>query len=321
MAKKTINSVDVQSGDIAVQWIPGVGQDAYHIIPITLSTSDNKTIDTSKVTVTVSCDTESGLSAIYDTTTGWTLTKNKETYNPSSALTITVKLSLSGYQPVEWSGQTVSVKTTNTTLTFIPATLSSEIARLTQAKADIKAAIEAKGVTVGDGTIDTYASKIGEISSGGSAIETGHASNLIFNIYFVPMGSVEENINNVYIPNSNSNSNSTSTNSLLRTGEINNSIQISADFSLNVNVSVIRSQYIAETDTRTTDIKVLLEYADVGTIYITSPEFSKYQTYTYTNDSAQITGYEDIENYTIAVYVAGLNYPANFSCRAVIIEE
>lgn len=47
-------------------------------------------------------------------------------------------------------------------------TLSSEIARLTQAKADIKAAIEAKGVTVGSGTIDTYAEKIGEISSGGS---------------------------------------------------------------------------------------------------------------------------------------------------------
>lgn len=50
-------------------------------------------------------------------------------------------------------------------------TLSSEIARLTQAKADIKAAIEAKGVTVGNGTIDTYASKIGEISSGGSSSE------------------------------------------------------------------------------------------------------------------------------------------------------
>lgn len=48
-------------------------------------------------------------------------------------------------------------------------TLSTEIARLTQAKADIKAAIEAKGVTVGNGTIDTYASKIGEISSGGGS--------------------------------------------------------------------------------------------------------------------------------------------------------
>ena len=35
------------------------------------------------------------------------------------------------------------------------------------AKADIKAAIEQKGVTVGDGTIDTYSEKIGEISSGG----------------------------------------------------------------------------------------------------------------------------------------------------------
>lgn len=35
-------------------------------------------------------------------------------------------------------------------------------------KADIKSAIENKGVTVGDGTIDTYAEKIGEIETGGS---------------------------------------------------------------------------------------------------------------------------------------------------------
>ena len=43
----------------------------------------------------------------------------------------------------------------------------TEIERLQQAKTDIKNAIENKGVIVGDGTIDTYAEKIDEISSGG----------------------------------------------------------------------------------------------------------------------------------------------------------
>lgn len=47
--------------------------------------------------------------------------------------------------------------------------IAQEIQRLQSAKADIKSAIEQKGVTVGDGTIDTYADKIGEISSGGSS--------------------------------------------------------------------------------------------------------------------------------------------------------
>ncbi len=46
--------------------------------------------------------------------------------------------------------------------------IANEIQRLQGAKADIKAAIENKGVTVGDGTIDTYAEKIAEISGGGS---------------------------------------------------------------------------------------------------------------------------------------------------------
>lgn len=45
--------------------------------------------------------------------------------------------------------------------------IATEIQRLQQAKTDIKTAIEAKGVTVGDGTIDTYAEKISEISGGG----------------------------------------------------------------------------------------------------------------------------------------------------------
>lgn len=44
--------------------------------------------------------------------------------------------------------------------------IATEIQRLQTAKANIKSAIENKGVTVGDGTIDTYAEKIGEISGG-----------------------------------------------------------------------------------------------------------------------------------------------------------
>lgn len=44
--------------------------------------------------------------------------------------------------------------------------IATEIQRLQTAKIDIKTAIENKGVTVGDGRIDTYAKKIGEISSG-----------------------------------------------------------------------------------------------------------------------------------------------------------
>ena len=44
--------------------------------------------------------------------------------------------------------------------------IETEITRLQNAKADIKNAIESKGVTVGDGLIDTYAEKINEIKSG-----------------------------------------------------------------------------------------------------------------------------------------------------------
>lgn len=66
--------------------------------------------------------------------------------------------------------------------------IATEIQRLAQAKADIKTAIENKGVTVGDGTIDTFASKISEITGGGSGgIPTGyktvtfkHGDNVIF---------------------------------------------------------------------------------------------------------------------------------------------
>ena len=52
--------------------------------------------------------------------------------------------------------------------------IANEIQRLQSAKADIKAAIEEKGVTVGDGTIDTYAAKISEISGGSGDYEQGY---------------------------------------------------------------------------------------------------------------------------------------------------
>lgn len=52
-------------------------------------------------------------------------------------------------------------------VTEIATEIATEIKRIQDAKADIKTAIENKGVTVGDGTIATYAEKIGEISSGG----------------------------------------------------------------------------------------------------------------------------------------------------------
>lgn len=47
--------------------------------------------------------------------------------------------------------------------------IATEIERLQNAKSDIKTAIESKGVAVGDGTIDTYAQKINEISGGGDS--------------------------------------------------------------------------------------------------------------------------------------------------------
>lgn len=48
--------------------------------------------------------------------------------------------------------------------------IETEIQRLQTAKADIKTAIEEKGVEVGDGLIDTYAEKIGQISGGGGDV-------------------------------------------------------------------------------------------------------------------------------------------------------
>ena len=50
--------------------------------------------------------------------------------------------------------------------------IANEIERLQTAKASIKTSIENKGVTVGDGTIDTYASKIDEISTSSAVLGT-----------------------------------------------------------------------------------------------------------------------------------------------------
>lgn len=47
--------------------------------------------------------------------------------------------------------------------------IASEITRIQGAKADLKSAIEAKGVTVGNGLIDTYAAKVAQISGGSSS--------------------------------------------------------------------------------------------------------------------------------------------------------
>ena len=50
--------------------------------------------------------------------------------------------------------------------------INEELTRIKNAKEAIKTSIEAKGVTVGDGTIDTYASKIDEISTSSAVLGT-----------------------------------------------------------------------------------------------------------------------------------------------------
>ena len=59
--------------------------------------------------------------------------------------------------------------------------IATEIQRLQQAKADIKTAIEEKGVTVGDGTIDTFADKIKEITGGGGGAVEGYCTVTFMN--------------------------------------------------------------------------------------------------------------------------------------------
>lgn len=62
--------------------------------------------------------------------------------------------------------------------------IASEIQRLQTAKADIKAAIEEKGVAVGDGTIDTYADMIYLIQGGGSVANPLEYANDMSDTYY-----------------------------------------------------------------------------------------------------------------------------------------
>lgn len=59
--------------------------------------------------------------------------------------------------------------------------IATEIQRLAQAKADIKSAIEEKGVEVGNGTLDTYAAKIAEITGGGGGVPAGYKTVTFMN--------------------------------------------------------------------------------------------------------------------------------------------
>lgn len=58
--------------------------------------------------------------------------------------------------------------------------VATEIERIQNAKYSIKTAIENKGVVVGDSTIDTYASKIDEITAGGSDLEINNCAYLFY---------------------------------------------------------------------------------------------------------------------------------------------
>ena len=62
--------------------------------------------------------------------------------------------------------------------------IETEITRIKGAKSDIKTAIENKGITVGDGTIDTYASKIADIPTPTGKIEiTENGENIDVSSY------------------------------------------------------------------------------------------------------------------------------------------
>ena len=73
--------------------------------------------------------------------------------------------------------------------------IANEIQRLQGSKANIKSAIEEKGVTVGDGTIDTYADLIRQITTSGGGlkyasgtVEFADSNNCVFyhNLGVVP---------------------------------------------------------------------------------------------------------------------------------------
>lgn len=179
MAKK-VNSVDTQSGDIALQvTAPTMG---YDVLDFVVYDKDGNSIihtDLTNITFVVG-----GLAYTVINTNEYIAVSTSSSLQ--SSVTGTLSFDYPGYKKVSVSAKTLSttdrkngVKSCDA-ITLEPLTLSDEIARLTQAKADIKAAIEAKGVTVGSGTIDTYASKIGEISSGGSG-SSGHRITVVCN--------------------------------------------------------------------------------------------------------------------------------------------
>lgn len=201
----------------------------------------------------------------------------------------------------------------------INETLFGQIERIENAKADIKAAIEAKGVTVGDGSLDTYAGKIEQISGGsggGSTIETGYASNQILNFYFVPVEELTETNESILIPNMKR--------SILKATILDINIHIDGYISGGCNIKIIRSQYIAETDTRTSDIKVELLNGEFGTIEISSSGYSlitNATTFTAPNGSAVLSGYSDIEANQVGIAINGLHDFAAFPVSIIHYTE
>lgn len=188
MAKK-VNSVATQSGDIALQvTAPTMG---YDVLDFVVYDKDGNSIihtDLTNITFVVG-----GLAYTVINTNEYIAVSTSSALQ--SSVTGTLSFDYPGYKKVSVSAKTLSTTDRKngikscTAITLEPLTLSDEIARLTQAKADIKAAIEAKGVTVGSGTIDTYASKIGEISSGGGGssdyvpLIITIASTIVYNNY------------------------------------------------------------------------------------------------------------------------------------------
>lgn len=94
-------------------------------------------------------------------------------------------------------------------------TISDELNRLIQAKADIKTALESKGVTIGDSsTLDEFPALIEDMQTGGGGIDTSTLIDLIERDYtgefVVPNGTTKigdyafgncGNISSVKIPN------------------------------------------------------------------------------------------------------------------------
>lgn len=66
-------------------------------------------------------------------------------------------------------------------------TVAENLNRIIQAKADIKTAIENKGVIVGDITLDGYAAKIGEITGGAAPISVAATGIKLANSTFTSL--------------------------------------------------------------------------------------------------------------------------------------